>query len=1060
MKLFQTNITSTTHIENDATSSHILIDCLDNENSRYQLFVTDYLPYIYVEIKTTALEVLNFLEAKNITVEKYCKSEKMSIYGYQEENLNLVKLFFNSVSHCNGAKKALDGHYSVFNANIPFMVQFMVDLRLKGMTYIEVNNISDTKTVKKDDLKIGVTFSSAHSLVTEKKEIPEEISSPLKGTPLGMLKYVSFKDINPIVDDSLPSFMTLSFDIETSNRQNRFPDATVDPIIQIGNTIKVDDSQIQIIFCVGETASIDNADVRWFETEKEMLQAWFKYIFLLDYDTIIGYNITGFDLPYVLTRAKHFGIGSCLCRQYIERTKDVKIFNEILTNLKLKEEINTESLSLTQTESTLTMKTFKQTEILAENEKKYDFIYNLMEPKLKSCKNCNNYKKDEISDFRSRLVVDMMNVVKKSHSLRSYTLNNVSLHILQNQKEDIPYYLINGLYNGDEKTRRRIAVYCLKDTLLPLLLYEKLVVFFTGTEMARVLGVPINWYFNRGISIKIFTLILRQAKENNMVIPLVTAVNEGYEGAVVLDPERGYYDEPIAVLDFASLYPSIIIAHNLCYTTLVLNKDKKRISDDIVTKSPIGTMFINKEKKKGILPVILESLLSKRKEVKSLMAKETDPLLKSLLNARQNAFKVAANSLYGFTGSTISKLPCLDIGQTITGFGREMIIQTKNFIESTYNPGNGYNFLAKVIYGDTDSVMIKFFGENVNSDFVFDIAGDMAKNVSKIFVDPIKLEFEKIYYPYLLMKKKRYAGVIETRLPVVNNSTDENDVKRQKTTIITKRRIDTKGIETVRRDNCRLVKHLIEESLDLLLMKRDPESAKLFVKNTVRDLYLDKIDMSMLVISKTLSKNSYSSKQAHVELAERMKKRDNIVADVGDRIAFVIIDKGPKVNAYEKSEDPLYVLEHDLPLDVKYYIDQQISKPVQRLFEPLMDNVNELFTGDHIQMKKKSGKMLGPMAKFVNKSEMCISCRAKGSILCKMCEPNFFEIYTNKMKQLQDNEQVFNKCWRECQRCIQSVVSEVICANTDCPIFFKRTKARKELDQDIEEIRKLESLSW
>nr|XP_057920703.1 uncharacterized protein LOC131119374 [Doryrhamphus excisus] len=379
------------------------------------------------------------------------------------------------------------------------------------------------------------------------------------------------------------------------------------------------------------------------------------------------------------------------------------------------------------------------------------------------------------------------------------------------------------------------------------------------------------------------------------------------------------------------------------------------------------------------------------------MTEEKDPLQKSLMNARQNAFKIAANSLYGFTGSSISKLPCLDIGQTITGYGREMIVLTKNYIESNFNPEKGHNFTAKVIYGDTDSVMIKFLGENINSDFVFDIAGEMAKGASSIFLDPIKLEFEKIYYPYLLMNKKRYAGVIETRefvpAPVQEKElkdSNNNDAKRAKNMItVTKRRIDTKGMETVRRDNCQLVKHLIEESLDLLLMKRDPEKAKKLVKDTIRDLYLDKIDMSMLVISKTISKKSYSAKQAHVELAEKMQKRDNIVAEIGDRIAFVIIDKGPKVNAYEKSEDPSYALQHNLALDIKYYIEQQISNPVQRLFEPLMDNVNELFQGEHTKTRVKSGQMAGPMAKFVQKSETCISCKTRGSILCKACEPNF-----------------------------------------------------------------------
>nr|XP_057920705.1 DNA polymerase delta catalytic subunit-like [Doryrhamphus excisus] len=293
MRFFQTNITSTTLTEDDTTTSHVVIDALDDENSKYQLIVTDYLPYIYVEVKNTPLEIVNFLEARNVTVEKYTQSEKMNIFGYQETNLKLVKCFFSSVTHLNSAKKALENSYTVYNRNIPFMVQFMVDLGLKGMTYIDVKKTSDTFEKKQKDTKAGVNFSSAAS-ETDKEDSDgknSEISSPLAGTPIGLKKYISFKNISTVDDKSLPSFKVLSFDIETKNRENKFPDAAFDPIIQIGNTIKIEDTKIQIIFCVGETASIDNAEVRWFKTEKEMLQAWFKYIFILDYDIIIGYNI-------------------------------------------------------------------------------------------------------------------------------------------------------------------------------------------------------------------------------------------------------------------------------------------------------------------------------------------------------------------------------------------------------------------------------------------------------------------------------------------------------------------------------------------------------------------------------------------------------------------------------------------------------------------------------------------------------------------------------------------------------------------------------------------------
>lgn len=168
--------------------------------------------------------------------------------------------------------------------------------------------------------------------------------------------------------------------------------------------------------------------------------------------------------------------------------------------------------------------------------------------------------------------------------------------------------------------------------------------------------------------------------------------------------------------------------------------------------------------------------------------------------------------------------------------------------------------------------------------------GEEAANyVSTKFKNPIKLEFEKVYFPYLLINKKRYAGLYWTRPEKFD-------------------KMDTKGIETVRRDNCRLVQNVITKVLEFILEERDVPKAQRFVKQTIADLLQNRIDLSQLVITKAYSKHDYSAKQAHVELAERMRKRDpGSAPTLGDRVAYVIIKTGGDKN-YEKSEDPLYVL--------------------------------------------------------------------------------------------------------------------------------------------------------
>lgn len=138
---------------------------------------------------------------------------------------------------------------------------------------------------------------------------------------------------------------------------------------------------------------------------------------------------------------------------------------------------------------------------------------------------------------------------------------------------------------------------------------------------------------------------------------------EQFEGATVIEPKRGYYKDPIATLDFSSLYPSIIMAHNLCYTTL-LNTAKQsqfKLTEEQVTKTPSNSLFVKESVMKGILPEILEDLLSARKTAKAELKNATDPLEQKVLDGRQYALKVSANSVYGFTGAQVGKLPCLEI---------------------------------------------------------------------------------------------------------------------------------------------------------------------------------------------------------------------------------------------------------------------------------------------------------------------------------------------------------------------------------------------------------------
>ena len=575
--------------------------------------------------------------------------------------------------------------------------------------------------------------------------------------------------------------------------------------------------------------------------------------------------------------------------------------------------------------------------------------------------------------------------------------------------------------------------------------------------LGATLGVPLTFLLTRGQQIKVFSMLLRKTRKVNLLIPNIAkhgggGEDQGYEGATVIDPKKAYYETPIATLDFASLYPSIMQGYNLCYSTLLSAEDAARLPAEAYQRSPSGHFFVKSETKKGILPQILDELLAARKRAKKDMAAATDPMEKAVQNGRQLALKISANSVYGFTGATVGQLPCVPIASSVTSYGRNLLMDTKNFVESTYTVENGYPYNAEVVYGDTDSVMVKFGYATVAE--TMPLAEKAADEVSAIFPRPIKLEFEKIYFPFLLMNKKRYAGLLWTR-------PEKYD------------KLDAKGLETVRRDNCLLVRRVVDTCLRKILIEQNVQGAIDYTKRIISDLLQNKLDISMLVISKSLGKSAddagYSAKQAHVELAMRMKKRDAGTApNVGDRVAYVIIQAGKGAPAYEKSEDPVYVLEHNLPIDTEYYLTNQLSNPITRIFEPIIPNPQSLLTGDHtrIRIKPTPTAKAGGIMMFAVKTLKCMSCKTpianKDGVetvrpLCKNCTGKEGEIYMQRLTEVNDQQRVFNRLWTECQHCQGSFHQEVLCSNRDCPIFYKRKKVQIDLKaaQDA-----LDRFSW
>lgn len=859
---------------------------------------------------------------------------------------------------------------TAYEANIPFVLRYMVDSEITGCCWVCAKRgrfVSRPVSLRESrcQVEFDVHYADIEAL-------------PLRGEW-----------------QSLPPLRMLSFDIECVKMNGQgFPEAQEDPVIQISSIVEeqnrngksdqnksvdsADAPLCRVIFTLHECAPIAGALVIWFDDESEMLGKWAEFVREVDPDFLTGYNCINFDLCYILTRAaalKADGVSSLSRLKSLEsRISDTRFSSRALG-------------------------THDNKEITVEG----------------------------------RVQFDLLELVRRDHKLKSYSLNYVSYEFLKEQKEDVHYSMIGDLFRGSPTTRRRIAVYCLKDATLPLRLLNKLLFLFNYVEMSRVTGTPLTYLLTRGQQIKVTAQLLRKCRQLHYAVPSVKRVggdrDDKYEGATVLEPVKGFYDAPIATLDFASLYPSIMMAHNICYSTLVKGNDINLLDPAQVTHTSSNPRhsFVKTSVRRGVLPMIVEELIAARKVAKKEMAEAEDKFTKSVLNGRQLALKITANSVYGYTGATVGgQLPCLEVATSITCFGRDMIEYTKRRVEEIYTKENGYKSAAAVVYGDTDSVMVRFGVDSIEE--AMRLGQEAANRISSEFVRPIKLEFEKVYCPFLLMNKKRYAGLLYT-----------NPTKFDK--------IDSKGIETVRRDFSLLVQIMVDTVLKKMLIERDVENAKAYTRTKISELLQNKIDMSLLVQTKSLGKLDYDTKLPHVELAKKLRKRDPGTApNVGDRVSYVVIQGSKGQAQYERAEDPLYVLENNLPLDTQHYLET-LKGPLMRIFEGVMSNPESLFSGGHTLKKTFTVSSQGALSKFIKRGLQCVGCRATISegALCKHCQSKEAQIVASKVLQMQISEKEHSDLWTECQRCQGSLHQDVICVNRDCPIFYRRAKVKKEV---------------
>ena len=752
-----------------------------------------------------------------------------------------------------------------------------------------------------------------------------------------------------------------------------------DPIVQIGISYRWSDKLMdplrRVVFVVGSVdPSEDDTMFVACKDEEDMLFKFAHEIRKENPDVMCGYNTFGFDDAYIEDRCSELGILDAIdlsrCQSKTKKgdswgvkfseTKKFELASgkydlrfltlrgrlglDLLLNMR--REHSLDSFKLDSVASVFlrdkvldyadhTVKTKSTRGLRVGNYVRFDLVGNTSDPYREGEKYrvTSMTAKSFTIDCPTDLMSELTDAEKKSLEW-TFTKDDVE-----------PHELFRLHAEGGPAGRARIAKYCIQDCDLVLTLMSKLDTLVNARGMADVCKVPMEYVLRRGQGIKIFSAVVYYASQRDQILQTQHAIGDGdgYEGAIVLPPKIGMYlDQPISVLDFNSLYPTNMISYNLSPDTLVCEREfdnegtkirhegvkmeqiellkEKYVLEEVeydtkddkgvITGKTICTFVQPNENPMtvGVLPKTLDILLKKRKEFKEKMEDtQYDEAQRSVFNGLQLAYKVVANSVYGQTGSRVSPIRKLCVAACTTAAGRKALGLAKRIVETEFG--------AEVIYGDTDSIFIRFPTKDLAESIRLGIAA--GKRITSQCRKPYKIAYEKTFFPFILFCRKRYVGLMY-----------EEDA-----TIKPKRK--SMGIVLKRRDNAPIVKDVYGGALDLLLTDKDVRKAQRFVTEKLVDVLENRVALEKFIVSKSLRDDYKNPEQiAHRVLADRMESRDAGTAPkVGDRLQFVFVAENKhKGKQGDRIEEVGYVREHGLTPDASFYITNQIQNPVAQLF--------------------------------------------------------------------------------------------------------------------------------
>lgn len=949
--------------------------------------ITGFKPYFFIKVPDnfSLMKIKGYLNGKmkNPNTLLECKLVKRyDYYGFNNyKPETFIKFTCQSYSATFDVKNVLDKARLVlgnkpeyYEAKLAPFLRFLHERNIKPAGWVSTNEYTSNFTSK----------------------CPIDIS-------------VNCDNIFPYETNDIAPLKCSSFDIECySGDHSRIPDPEFDEdtVTQIGTTTSFyGDKSGKItkhIITLKSCDPLDDTIVESYETEREVLIAWIKHINKVDPDIITGYNIYGFDFKYLYSRAVKLGI-----KREFSNTSRIKFFESELKSKTLSSSaMGFNEMYYMDSPGRLLIDLYKvvQRDYKFESYKLDNVAGEFIKGKIKGVKvgkrytwltvdNVQDIELDnfigitidklspfycsEQSKFKVRKIEQGKLVIEGAITGLDTLFNSGKILEWSLKKDDIAVKDIFVFQNIDSAHRSVIAKYCIQDNILCNKLLDKIQVLSNNIAMANICYVPMSYLFLRGQGIKAYSLIAKQCMEDKYLIPDIEnrmVSDEKYQGAIVLEANPGGYFNPVVVNDFASLYPSSIISHNLSPDTLITNKtgqclypiQKIKVSETQSYSFILPDTAYDSEEalrpRRGIIPRVLIGLLAARKATRKIMATETDTFQRFILEGRQLAYKLTANSIYGAMGSNFGAVAAKPVAESCTAVGRQLLQFARDTAKDVYPD-------CKIVYGDTDSLMVEYLqvpkgATKEEKEEILEKSMDCGRKVEEIVSEklpwPHSFEYEKIYYPYILYSKKRYSGVM------YSNNPKKYD------------KIDNKGIVLQRRDNAKIVKVTFQGALEAILFKQSAEEAFAFVEKSITDMCNGIFGNDYLTVTKTYKKTAtgthndtvlslrerikrnpeheelqaklnamgdkLKTELGHITMIRRMIERGDTSIQYNDRVPYIYIklekeqermmlqESGRKTLLQgDRMETPAFIEEHNLKIDYAHYIESQIAKPLLQL---------------------------------------------------------------------------------------------------------------------------------